>query len=105
MLDSRNHSPTDEAARVNRRPMAARMQCFRLMRPLTASSYMPMQQTRPAHERINAPLISAANQTTCLPPNGYMDVATTYTIVFVHRATERRTARRIAPPNRRIDFA
>lgn len=56
---------------------------------------------RRAHSWTNqrAVLISAANAAGCLPSNGYMDEPTTFTIVFVRRATERRTGRADCPSN------
>ncbi|EIG60483.1 hypothetical protein Bra1253DRAFT_05245 [Bradyrhizobium sp. WSM1253] len=48
--------PTNEGARVDRRPMAARMQCFRLMKaPCRFYLRNPSQIGPPAHQRISVP--------------------------------------------------
>jgi hypothetical protein len=61
--------PIDEAAR---RAAAARPRRFHLMRtPLPFFPAQSLQERRAANQR--AALISAANATSCLPPNGYMD--------------------------------
>src|SRR6266702_7221832 len=85
---------TNEAARIDQRPMALRMQCLpstasmRLMKaPLPLFPAQPAQDwRRRARERISAlVLISAANRPVCLPSKGYMDDGTTFNVLFCRR--------------------
>lgn len=75
--------PLQEDARVDRCPIAARMQCFRRMKAPCRFFPRPLQDRRAgsgANQRVT--LISAANAPGCLPSKGYMDISTTITICF-----------------------
>lgn len=83
-----SNGPMQEEARVDRRPIAARMQCFRFMKAPCRFFLRSLQDRRAGPEaNQRATHSSAANALGCLPSNGYMDITTTNTISLFRRAT------------------
>ena len=95
----------NEAARIDQRPVAPRM---RYLPPTAGIRFMkapcrfflpgPRRTAHRVRKRISAPiLISAANESGCLPSNGYMDGDTTFNVLCA-------TAQLHAEVMHRIDF-